>query len=139
MAGDVDGLDGGDVLDLGDVGRAHHAQNLIDAGVHAGAVERRPALGARLGQQLRHRLAGGVRVVGVAVPAGDPVRRGDDIDPGLKDFHVQVLVGEDAVEGEDVGTRGDDVIDRPGGDDADRSDPGDLAGIASHLFGCVAM
>ena len=139
MAGHVDGFDGGDVLDLGDVGRTHHAQDLIDAGVHPGAVERRPALGARLGQQLADRSTGGVRMVGVAVPAGDPVGCRDDIDPRSKDFHVQVFVGEDAVEGEDIGFRGDDVVDRARGDDADRPDPGDLAGVASDLFRCVAM
>ena len=50
----------------------------------------------------------------VAVPPVDPVGGGDDIDPGLKDFHVEVLVGEDAVEREHIGLGRDDLLDRAG-------------------------
>src|SRR5262249_39492063 len=73
VAGHVDGLDGGDVLDLGDAGRADHAQDLVQARVHPGAVEGCAALFTGLGQQLGHGLARRVRVVLVAVPAGDPI------------------------------------------------------------------
>jgi len=57
-----------------------------------------PPLLAGLLQKLAHRLAGRVRVIGIAVPTGDPVRGGDDIDARLKHFDVEVLVGEHPME-----------------------------------------
>jgi hypothetical protein len=47
VAGDVDRLDAGDVLDVGDVGRVDDGEDLGEAGVHAGAVEGRAAALAR--------------------------------------------------------------------------------------------
>ena len=75
----------------------------------------------------------------VSVVTGDPVRRRDDVDACLKDFHVEVLVGEYAVEGQYVWLGGDDLVDRPGGDDAVTCQTGDLAGIEADLFRCVTM
>ena len=43
VAGHVDRLDAGDILDVGDIGGVHDRQDLRQAGVHAGAVERRIA------------------------------------------------------------------------------------------------
>jgi len=114
VTGHVDRLEGHDVFDLGDVGGTHDAQDLVQAGVHAGAVEADLTLVAGFGQQLGHRLAGRVGMVLVAVPTVDPVGGGDDIDPGLKDFHVEVLVGEDTVEREHIRLGGDDLLDRAG-------------------------
>jgi hypothetical protein len=129
----VDRLDGGDVLDLGDIGRTHHTQNLIETRVHAGAVEGGAALLAGLLQDLAYRLAGGVRMVGVAVPAGDPVGGGDDIDAGLKHFDVEVLVGEHAVKGHHVRFGGDDLLDTAGGLDSVRRETSQLAGVLADL------
>ena len=133
VARDVDGLDRGDVLDVRDVRGADDAEDLVEPRVHPRAVERRAAPLARRGEDLAHRAARVVRMVGVAVEAGDPVRGGDDVDPGLEDAHVEVLVGEHPVEGHDVGPRGDDLLDRPGGGDADRLEAGELADVASDL------
>ena len=80
-----------------------------------------------------------MRVVGVAVVAGDPVGGGDDVDAGLEDLLVEVDVGEDAVEGHAVGLRGDDLLDGAGGDHADRVDAHDLAGVAADLVRRVAV
>ena len=139
VARHVDGLDGGDVLDVGDVGRTHHAEDLVQARVHPGAVERRATLLARLGQQLRDGLARRVRVVGVAVPAGDPVRRGDDVDARLEDLDVQVLVGEHAVKGQHIGLGRDDLLDRAGGRHTVRRQAGQLARVLADLLRRIAV
>ena len=70
----------------------------------------------------------------VAVPAGDPVGGGDDVDSGFEDLDVEVLVGEDAVEGQYVRLGGDDLLDGPGGRHPDRRQSDNLAGIAADLL-----
>src|SRR5207342_1038148 len=80
-----------------------------------------------------------VWVVGVAVPSGDPVGGGDDVDPGLEDLDVEVLVGEHAVEGQHVGFGGDDLVHRPGGHHADGVQSDELACVAADLLRCVAV
>ena len=52
----------------------------------------------------------------VSVVTSDPVGCRDDVDARLKDFHVQILVGEHAVERQDVGLGRDDLVDRTGCD-----------------------
>ena len=78
-------------------------------------------------------------MVGVTVPAGDPVRGGDDVDTGLKDPDVEVLVGKHTVKGEHIGFGGDDLFDGAGGADSDGTDTGDLTGIAADLVSGVAV
>ena len=78
-------------------------------------------------------------MVGVAVPPGDPVRGGDDIDPGFEYRNIQILVGEDPVEGQHIGFGGDDLLDGAGGDDTDGIQSGDLAGVAADLLRRVAV
>ncbi len=73
-------------------------------------------------------------MVGVAVPAGDPVRGGDDVDTGLENLHVEVLVGEDTVEGQHVGLGGDDLLDRAGRRHPVGRQPGQLTGVLTDLF-----
>ena len=97
-------------------------EDLGQAGVHARAVEGRAAALARRLDHLRLGAARRVRVVGVAVVAGDPVRGGDDVDAGLEDPLVEVDVGEHAVERHAVRLGGDDLLDGAGGDHADRVD-----------------
>ena len=78
-------------------------------------------------------------VVRVPVVTRDPVGRGHDVDAGLEDGHVEVDVGEHAVEGHAVGLRGDDLVDGAGGDDADGVDADDLTGVTADLVGRVAV
>ena len=78
-------------------------------------------------------------MVGVAVPPGDPVGGGDDVDAGFEHLHVEIFVGEHPVEGEHVGFGGDDLFNGAGRDDPDGCTSGDLAGVASDLLGRVAV
>ncbi len=133
MARHVNRFQGSDVLDLGDVGRAHNTEDLVHSRVHAGAVERRTALLAGLGQQARDGLARRVRVVRVAVPPGDPVGGGDDVDARLENLYVEVLIGEDTMKGQDVRFGGDDFLDGAGRLDTYRGQTDDLAGVATDL------
>lgn len=117
----------------------HDAEDLVEAGVHPGAIERHAVLLAGLLDDLGPGTAVGRGVVGVAVVAGDPVGGGDDVDAGFQDAHVEILVGKDAVEGQHIGLGGDDLLDRAGGDNPDRADPGDLPGVATDLLRRVAV
>ena len=56
----------------------------------------------------------------VSVVTSDPIGRRDDVDSRLKDFHVQIFIGEHAVERQDVGLGRDDLVDRTGCEYADR-------------------
>ena len=78
-------------------------------------------------------------MVGVAVPSGDPVGGGDDIDPGLKHFHVEVLVGEDAVESQYIGFGGDDLVDAAGCLDAVGWQADEFGDILADLLRRVTM
>ena len=78
-------------------------------------------------------------MVVVAVPAGDPVGGGDDVDACLEDFDVEVLVGEDAVKGQHVGLGRDDLLDGAGGFHPDRRQADDLAGVAADLVRRIAV
>lgn len=118
----------------------HDAEDLGQAGgVHPGPVEGRAALRAGLGDDLADLAPGVVRMVGVPVEAGDPVGGGHDVDPGLEDLNVQILVGEHAVEREHVGPCRDDLLDRPGRDHPDRPDADDLTGVPADLVRCIAV
>ena len=121
VAGHVDGLDAEHVLDLGDVGRVDDRQDLRQARVHAGAVERGAAALAR---RLDH----------LATPCWPdgcgwlalrwwPVIQSAVVTmlmPGLEDRHVQIDVGEHAVERHAVGLGRDDLLDGAGRDHTDR-------------------
>ena len=78
-------------------------------------------------------------MVGVAMPAGDPVGGGDDVDAGFEHLHVEVLVGEDAVEGQHIRLGLDDLLDGAGGRHTDGRQTGDLAGVAADLLRCIAV
>ena len=80
-----------------------------------------------------------MRVVRVAVPAGDPVGGGDDVDARLEDLDVEVLVGEHAVEGQHVGLGGDDLLDGAGGRHPDGRQAGELTGVPADLLRRIAV
>src|SRR4029077_21218778 len=127
-----DRLDTGHTLDVGDVGGVHDRQDLREARVHARAVERRTSAraGGRQNLGLRRAVAA---MIGVAVASGDPVGGGDDVDAGLQHLHIEVDVGPNTVERQAIRAGGQDLVDGAGRGDADGTDAGDLADIASDL------
>ena len=78
-------------------------------------------------------------MVPIAVVAGDPVRRGDDIDAALEQLAEQVDVGPDAVEVDDVRFGLEHVGHIAGSRHPERSHADDLAGVTAHLVGRVAV
>jgi hypothetical protein len=78
-------------------------------------------------------------MVAVTVPAGDPVGGRDDVDPGFQHRHIEVFVGEHAVEGQHVGLRRDDVVDGAGGRDADGCQARQLADVLTDLVRRIAV
>ena len=59
--------------------------------------------------------------------------------PASRTLHVEILVGEDAVEGQHVGFGGDDLLDGAGGLDAVRRQAGELTRVTTDLFRRVAV
>jgi hypothetical protein len=78
-------------------------------------------------------------MVGVAVPSGDPVGGGHDVDTRFEHLHVQVFVGEHPVKGHHIRFGRDDLLDRAGGCHTVGRQAGDLTGIAADLLRCVAV
>jgi hypothetical protein len=80
-----------------------------------------------------------VRVVGVAVPPGDPVGGGDDIDARLKHFDVEVLVREHTVERHHIRLGGDDLLDGGGELHPVARQAGELARVLADLLRRIAV
>ncbi len=79
-------------------------------------------------------------MIGIAMPAGDPVGGRHDVDPRFEDLHIEIFVGgEHAMEGQDIRLGGDDLLDAAGRGDSDRSDTRQLAGVAADLVRRVAV
>ena len=77
-------------------------------------------------------------MVAVAMPAGDPVSSGDDVDSGVEHRDVEVLVGEDSVERQHIRLRGDDFVDGAGGLDADGCQASQLTDVPADLLRRIA-
>jgi hypothetical protein len=81
VAGHIDRFDDGDVLYVGDVGGVHYAQDLSQAWIHPGSIERGAATLAGLfdDDDDDDDDDDGRWVVAVAVMPGDPVGGGDEV------------------------------------------------------------
>jgi len=108
-----------DELDACDIATVDDTQDVTQTWVHPGAVERRTAALARLFEHDPRRFPRRMRMVLLAMVAGDPVCRGDDVDACVQDTFVQLEVGEHAVEGDDIWSGRDDFVNGACGGDPD--------------------
>jgi len=135
MAGDVDGLQDGDVLDISHAGRGDDAQDLGQAGVHPGSVEGGPTTLAGGFDQVGRFTARRMGVVEIAVVPGNPVGRGHDVDAVLEQGAEQIDVRPHAVEVHDVGLGVEHVFEIAGGDHPERLHADYFAGVTADLLG----